>query len=87
MYKCLADEWLIFKNACSLPPATGASRAMSARHPFLAAPDCLPLPAPPTAISAHWLQTLGPWAGLVSYAGTLASDLCMKWIFVIWGKT
>lgn len=53
MCKHLAGEWLILKNTCSLTPATGASRAVSANNPLLAAPDCLPLPAPPTAVSAH----------------------------------
>ena len=30
---------------------------------------------------------MGSWAGLMSYSETVASEFCMKWNFVIWGKT
>ena len=30
---------------------------------------------------------MGSWAGLMSYSEIVASDFCMKWNFVIWGKT
>ena len=50
-------------------------------------PAPLPLPAPTSAASAHWLPTMGSWAGLMSYSEIVASDFCMKWNFVIWGKT
>lgn len=61
MYKCLGDEWLIFKNACSLPPASGAK---TANNPFLAVPDSLLfLPHP------LYFSPLAPNPGTLAWAG------------------
>lgn len=59
MYKCLGDEWLIFKNACSLPQLLGLRLPKS----FPSGPTLSTLSAPPTVFQPTGSKPWDPGLG------------------------